>query len=198
VTARAVYEARLRDEHDQSAYRKDAAAILESMKVELPFDWHPFLSGMREKLDALIERGAELGGDISDVLEALRSARTHIIDTWRTAVGANQEALETLERAEAVMHAPEYVEILSNEFFRQISREDGPILPEEVLPSLLTEGPETIRLIARALSDQGDTVRQMQAAGAKKISECIARGEQIDQATEKLEALGINDTKPKS
>ena len=191
VTAKEVYEARLLDDQDQAAYRKDVAALIESMPDELPFDWHTFLNGMREKIDNQIERSAGIGGDINDVIEALRKMRTNIINTWRIALGNNKDALAALEKAEKFVNAPEYVEMLGNEFFRQLCRKNGPIPPTEVLPSLLTENPETIRVVVKFLGGEGGLIKKTQTAAAELIAECALRGEEIDQAAEKLEALGI-------
>ena len=81
-----------------------------------------------------------------------------------------------------------------NKFVAQMKRKDSPIKPEEVIPALLTEDPETIRVVMSVIGNSEEAQDLLRREARKLIEVVEAGGETIPKAEEKLEALGINRT----
>jgi hypothetical protein len=80
--------------------------------------------------------------------------------------------------------------LFNNVFVAQMGREDTPIIPEDIIPALLSESPDTIRTVIKILGDD-DRVRKVILPGCVEIlSKAKTEGISIPQLDEKLDALG--------
>ena len=79
--------------------------------------------------------------------------REKLTTACESALAGQREALSALRSAEAFYQAG--VHIYTNAFVVQMQRKDTPITPEEIVPALLSESPETIRTAMKAMGEEG-------------------------------------------
>ena len=144
---------------------------------------------IREEIDNLIEECIGIGGRANIVLENLIKLRHETISSWRKALQSHPEALETLNAAEEMnpINKPEF----SHPFIMQMMRKDGPISSAEVLPSLLSEDSQTIRLVL-GLMEKKELI-PIQSTALSIIKSALDEGATIENLEGKLRALGIEN-----
>lgn len=218
VTQSEVEEARARDTMEAESLRGEVKEVLKLFLDLNPGQKIEMTLGLdtARRLDGLIERAARLGGDSSKEEADLITLRKALAaDMKRGAEEANAPGLR-----EALGELDLFLQILvkgwSNRFLAQMGRKDSPILPEDVVPSLLSEDKETIRLVVESFAKQVpevvpptflhdpdiarrasevvnkslnalDKVRQ---AAFALVADLEAKGESTQEMDEKLRVLG--------
>ena len=182
VTLQELRIAQARDRTDAEAIRQEFYDLLQEIEGLPSLTTQTDVSVIRERIDDLHDKAAEVGG-LSNVINGLIKIRKAVIDTWRKAIVNNPAALAALERAESLYRAR--ARIAYNPFVAQMSR----IPSEEIVPALLTEDADTIR-IAMEILDEGtkETVRQ---AAVSLLLQMGAEGKAIPDVGKKLVALGV-------
>jgi len=179
-----VYYARVKDAQALADVRRGLSSVFDELrKGGLPIDWHPYLNGMREQLDELYEQLQRAGGD-SELEQAWRQLREHIIETWRTASG-NTDALD---RAEALVQQnwESYTQ-----WAYQVSSPAKSIPPEEVTCSLLSESLEDIVKSVEYLGPNNEVWSDVRAEALQRVMQALAAGHEVPQHRQKLAALGV-------
>lgn len=172
--------------------RADALQLVEDVKVvqlaiaELE---HPSLGDVdriRQRIDDLLHSAAQVGGDMSNrIVKMLDDTRESVMNAWCAGVGGNDKALEALEHAEA--HQRLRTLVVNNPFVAQMLRKDTPIKPEDVVPALLCESPETIRIAMQVID--GDTRTRMRQGAEEAARRARDEGADVLMLEERLRAL---------
>lgn len=102
---------------------------------------------IREKVDTLIETAFGIGGPADEILAELQKLREVITNTSRKSFAEHSELLAKLEDAEQAHKS--YMAEFFVPFLAQMSRKDSPIPADEIVPSLLMQEPNTIRVVMR-------------------------------------------------
>jgi hypothetical protein len=144
----------------------------------------------RKRMDELMQEAAETGNPKAE--SATAELYWAIIKDMEIAMSDNVKGAELLEKANE-----NYVKIglaLKNRFVAQLCRHDSPMKPEEVLPALLTEDPETIRKFVIFVEDHDELIKShqhMASEALELVKKVEATGVTIPQIDEKLKALRI-------
>jgi hypothetical protein len=189
VTQEEVDAARTHDAAEAKAFHAEVWELVRaSQKLSDPLTVRQAFE-IRQKIDDLMDRAAELGGNLAKEEEMLSTLYEALISDVRRGLEQveNDEALQRLQKAEEFR--TKFVEQVHNRFFAQMKREDSPIKPEEIVPSLLTEEPESIQLVMNILDDDTKNLFQREAIGI--IKEAEAAGATVHQANKKLQAMGV-------
>ncbi|WP_341313551.1 tryptophan leader peptide [Paraburkholderia sp. IMGN_8] len=196
VDADDVYEARVKDARALKAIRDDVAELAEVFlgQTELPMDWHPFLNGIRVRLDTLETRRLVQGGESASLGEALAELRKHVLDIWRVALGNSPEQLEVLNRAETNQHRQR--EALYGTVWMRHLLSEGTLLPaDEVVPALLSEDSvEIAKAVAVMTAEPGlhDALANCRAGALALVRDARASGHALPGIDEKLRILESN------
>jgi len=138
---------------------------------------------LREAVEKLILRSAQIGLIANEQRDALRRVYNSIVQAMRESCPA--EHIAELEHAFA--QSETFQRTWTNNFLAQMNRKDTPILAIDVVPSLLTEDVETVRLVASTLNAK---VRKITYDSAVAL---VAKTRKEDcrptQLAEKLRAL---------
>lgn len=100
---------------------------------------------IRENVDTLIETAFGIGGPADEILAGLQKLREVITNISRKSFAEHIELLAKLEDAEQAYK--NYMAKFFVPFLAQMGRKDGPIPADEIVPSLLMQNPDTIRVI---------------------------------------------------
>lgn len=187
VTQREVDLARQKDEQDAVELQEELEKLLRTVGA-LPdkCDWKQ-TSDIREKIDTLLDRAAEVGGELGDSVSiTLHELRKVLVDSQKKALADNEEALDALRKAEQYHQSG--ASLFNNAFVAQMQREDTPITREEIIPALLSESPDTIRKVMKILND--DVRNVIRQGCVQLLYEAKASGTIIPQLDEKLNVLG--------
>ncbi|HXJ96081.1 MAG TPA: hypothetical protein VMT20_24845 [Terriglobia bacterium] len=147
-------EAKARDLAEADAFRAEVGQLLESMsrlssgETTITFSqW----ARMRERLGGLLDRPNELGGH-------LEQERSILSMLWDGLIAVGHESLKNhrglLDRFEEVSSYSKSIRPYRSAFTAQVLREDTPIMPGELVPSLLTEDIDTVRSFVEFISAQ--------------------------------------------
>jgi hypothetical protein len=186
-TQREVDLARQKDQQDAAEFQEELESLLRTVGA-LPdeADWQQ-TSNLREKIDVLLHRAAEIGGKTGDSFSlTLHELRKALVDSQKAAIADNDEALNALRAAEQFQKSGTL--LFNNVFVAQMRREDTPIAREDIIPALLSESPDTIRAVMEILD--GDVRNVIRQGCVQFLNEAKAAGTSTPQLDEKLSALG--------
>lgn len=188
VTAADVYYARVKDAQAFQALRRDLSDVFNVLtRDDLPVDWFPYLNGLRERLDELYDQLQQAGGD-QELEQYWRDMRDHIIQTWRAAIGTNEESLMALNRAEAMVKEEHEAKA---PWLHQLSRSARSIPLEEVSASLLTEPLEDIIKSVAWLAHDAEALSNLREEALRCVMQALAEGHQVPNHREKLAVIGV-------
>lgn len=180
--------ARMRDLNDAETLRKELYHLIgTNFSVEKVAGFSALeLGQIREKIDDLMRQAAKIGGDDGDEIgKSLVSLRSALMADWRDMAKGNTEALNALDKAERFVE--ENINPFHNRFLAQMSRLDS----ADIVPALLSEDPETIRLVLKQMGDNSDSYNLFQAASLRLLAENFQANPPIPQLQEKLRILGV-------
>ena len=188
VTQGEIDTARMRNLSDAETLRKELHHLIKEETSGIKAADSSTLDKIREKIDDLMQRAAEIGGDGGDEIgKSLASLRSGLIADWRKGLQdiGNTQALNALEEAEQFVD--ENIKPFRNQFVAQMSRME----PDDVVPALLSEDLETIGLVLKQMGDGSDAQKQFRAAAISLLAENLQANPPILQLQEKLRVLGV-------
>lgn len=144
----------------------------------------------REALGDLLSRAAEVGDALKDDMPAIFQMYEAVVRDILASLSDSPELARELRTALAF--SIEKRRLFNNCFVAQLRRRDTPIHPDEVVPSLLSETPETIRLMTEVLSDQPDLLAGLQERAFELIASSTEARDILVRQPEKLAALGLD------
>lgn len=174
VTLEDITAAQLKDLHDYNQLRDSFLTFVQKTS-ELPSIMSAIrVSSLRQEIERLIERATEIGLLAQEIRTVLVETRRDMLATLRQSVKAYPTALEALDKANRQYDSS--WPLISNHFIAQLSRSDSPIINEDIVPSLLSEDLDTVKLATKYLSN--DTISGI----AKATHETV---ESVDSDTRK-------------
>lgn len=132
---------------------------------------------IRQSVDTLIEMAFGIGGPADEMLAELQKLREVITNTSRKAFAGHSELLAKLEGAE--QSYKNYMTKFFVPFLAQMGRKDGPIPADEIVPSLLMQDPETIRVVMSQFEADFREVLRRQAISL--LQETVQQGWPVDR-----------------
>lgn len=199
VTARDVYEARVRDANAWDAACAEATDIENKLfeSESLPKEWFTFLNGLRERLDTLSNNHVRcIGRNSAPLEEYIARTRATVMKIWRNQLAGNVEALATLDQASEL--EKQEAAIFLTEWSRHIGH-SGQFIPfDEVVPSLLTEDIESLTAIIKIIESQPKSQPSLlpvllnaRTGALDIVRPLLASGHLIPGIVEKLNILGV-------
>ena len=188
VTQEEINVARTRDLSDAEALHEDLHHLVKEETAGIKVADSSTFDKIRNKIDNLIQHAAEIGGDGGDEIgKSLASLRSALMTDWRKGLQdiGNTQALNALDEAERFVE--ENVKPFRNRFVAQMSR----LKPEDVVPTLLSEDPETISFVLKQLEDGSDAQKELRAAAIRFVAENLQANPPIPQLKAKGRALGV-------
>lgn len=147
VTQEQIVEARERDQEDAANLQKECLELVSDVEKLPELATAGDVGPIRERIDDLLDRAAGIGGDADVISDLLITLRKSLVDSMREGMKDNEEALKALEDAEDYHHSR--VEIVHNPYVAQVGR----IPTEDIIPAMLSESPETIRIAMSLIGD---------------------------------------------
>lgn len=193
ISAGELADARAKDQADLTQLGNDFAQVAKCIAGECAATPGPRLTLGRfyrfiEMLDALAVRAAEVG----DLAHRFRDCINEIRDEYCNSIRELREGLpaEAQQHMDALFPARELMQRVSeNPFLAQMQRADTPIVPREVIPSLLSESVETVRLFASIIPEAGRSEYHMHGLAVALVENVEREGYRVQDAQEKLLAL---------
>jgi hypothetical protein len=145
---------------------------------------------VRKEFDNLLSRTAEIGGPLHEVVPKLFEMYEAVVHDILASLYDHNDLEKQLRVALAF--SAERRRLFNNSFVAQLRRMDTPIRPDEVIPSLLSETPETIRLMVEVLSDHPEAVAALQDSASKLMANSPEARNILLGQPEKLAALGLD------
>jgi hypothetical protein len=139
---------------------------------------------LRDDTEELMVRAARVGAPARKQGASLQELYEAIANSLRSACSPTE--LAKLE--EGLRTSARYQETATHEFLAQLSRSDGPISGDEVLPSMLSEDVEAVRLAVRVFSEP--LLLTMRKQTKELLAEARAEGFVLPDEAEKLSAIG--------
>jgi len=134
------------------------------------------------RIEGVSRRLMEVGGQAERLADPLRQLRAELIENWRAQHADDPVFIKTLTDANRSRSLA-----VSNLFFAQLLRQDGPIDKAEWPAAILSESPRTIASTLAALSAaRRSEVRRKGSALLRRLDE---RGIAVDDSDDKLAAL---------
>ena len=190
VTQAQVDDARARDWIDAEEVRERFRSLLRRIADEpAPITGADALD-VRTAFDDLLTRAAEIGDALKHDAPAIFQMYESVVRDILAAIGDNRDLTRQLHDALALSRHRR--RLFNNPFIAQLRRRDTPIRPDEVVPSLLTESPETIRLTIEVLADNPEVVGVLQRSAARLVANSPEARDILRKQPEKLSALGLD------
>ena len=189
ITAELLW-ARSQDNYDvlelQEGMRGLLKHILDAAEPMAPFG---DVLKKRDQVEQLIIRAAGIG-------DLANSERQKLLRLYDTIVGCLRNACSGEIRAKlesALAGSEGILKSAANNFVAQMNRANSPISTEDVLPSLLVEDVETVRVVAGCVSPEARIGMVMSAAAL--VENARKEGYVVSDAEEKLRAFDLASTR---
>lgn len=184
-----VNRARIRDLEELSEFTERITSVLVKLKDALSEN-----TALDEALDAklafdeLLARAAEIGTpneDVSSILQLYEQNIQYILASLHSDPDSEKRVRASLAVSEEARR------LYNNPFVAQMKRPDTPIKPEELVPSLISESPETIRIMVEVMSKMPGGVGPLQTSASELIRNSAEARAVLQSEPEKLAALGL-------
>lgn len=180
-----VDQARARDQQDLHAFIeafqdtvKQAAALDGSVDSDIVLK-------LREDLENLYVSCSSLAGELQQFQEALRKLIQLCMHSIRSGAEEDPQALKKLDDEEAARQL--YFELLKTPMIADLVRNDGLIAEAELIPSLLSEEPDTLQRVLQLFNtEQIDALLEQTRSFVAALEEDLRF---ISRAQEKLAAM---------
>jgi hypothetical protein len=177
--------ARARDKADLGELKLRIKALLDKVANQGPTTFRHGVA-LRGEIEYLLFRCAEVGGEAAEGKAHLQRLYDSLVDSMRQA--CPPEERQTLENAVALSATLQGIQ--GREFFAQLVRSGTPICGGDVIPSLLSESVETIRMYVSYFDKKGHSLDRAAIEEAARILESAAKeGYAVADAQQKLLAL---------
>lgn len=198
VTSNDVWEARVADYQALAEIRKELAELAGEFNAhaELPVDRHPFLNGLRERLDTLEDYRLMAGGETGSLGGAIAELRGKVMTVWRSVRQNNAQHLAKLEKADALQRE-RHAALYATDWMRQLRSHASPIPPQEVVAALLSDTPAEIETAVAALQAEPhlhSTLENCRSYAHRLVAEVRAGGHALPDMNEKLRILEVSQT----
>lgn len=185
VSAAELDAARRADQQDSEGFRREFRELLEEASQLAGTVDTDVVLGLKERVERLYEQCAGLGGDHRREKQGLLRLNEITVAAIRQAAGTDPLAQQELAQEQAARAI--HVQLLEYPLVADLLSDHSPITPEDLVPTLLSETPEAVR-VAMSLFDP-----QQQAElrrDAKALLERLERsGGRLGAARASLDAM---------
>ncbi len=187
ITGSDVTEARARDLADLKELHAQYEAIVRGVNGLPDQDAFSECLKLRERLENLLVRAAEIGSMARDQKVSLQRLYDVLVGAMRQAIPPEHKS----KLDEALALSARFQEAAAHDLFAQICRSDTPILPVDVVPTLLSEGVGAVRLFVAKTKEgrQQKATSGLYEQAVILISNAQKEGHTVPEADEKLSAL---------
>jgi len=145
LTAADVERARGEDEAEREQFRADFQDLLRrAADLSGQVDTEAILE-IKEQIDRLYELAAGLGGGVDAEQQSLLKINDVIMRAIHAAAANDPLAIEELEKEAAARQM--HLELLHYPLVADLLRSDSPVSREDLVPTLLSEDAETVRVV---------------------------------------------------
>jgi hypothetical protein len=190
VTQREIADARKRDSIEAEDARNRFLALIRRIAANPGTVPTTEALDVRKEFDDLLTRAAEIGDVLKDDMPEIFQMYESVVRDILASSNGHPDLGRKL--GNALTLSAERRKLFNNSFVAQLRRPDTPIQPNEVVPSLLGETPNTIRLMVEMLSDQPEVVGVLQRATAELMANSSEVRNILRKQPEKLSALGLD------
>jgi hypothetical protein len=185
ITTGELIEAQSRDLADLEKLQADSQKFIDELwslpdGQKLTFNE---INKWRERVQEFIMRAAAVGNIADSHRERLRPVYNGVVNTHRKSCPPEHKA----QLEAAIANSDSYQKTWSNLFVAQVTRKDTPITPDDLLPSLLVEDVETVRLMVSTMTEENRIAAGR--AAAVLIQEAKKEGYTVPDAEEKVRAF---------
>jgi hypothetical protein len=124
-----------------------------------------------------------------EVFDKLQQIHQVLIGSAREGMKNDPDMLDRLETSEQYYHQGK--EAFLNTFVQQLTRDGTPINESETLPSLLSESSRVIESVVAVYDEKA--LKPIRAGARQVLQAAMKNGLPLEEATEKLKALGMAD-----
>lgn len=153
--------ARRADQQDSEGFRREFRELLQDagqMSGTVDTD---LVLGLKERGERLYEQCAGLGGDHSREKEGLHKLNAAVSTAIRAAAGADPLAQQELAQEQAAREI--HVQLLRYPLVADLLSDDSPIAAEDLVPTLLSDTPDTVRVAMSLFEPEQQAALRRQA-----------------------------------
>lgn len=159
ISAQQLHDARQLDQADEKQFRDAFQALLGDVGSLSGHVETEAILDIKERIDRLYEQCAGLGGDLGNEKQALRRLNDVIMGAVRKAAGDDPLAAEELEKEASARET--HLGLLEFALVADLLRADSPIERDDLVPTLLSEDADTVRVVMSLFdAPQQDELRQ--------------------------------------
>jgi len=185
ISSSELADAQARDAADFASFFHDFDGMIRgACSDDLPQTFSTHLK-LRKETEELLVRAAEIGAIAQKQKASLQDFYATIVKTLRD--GCATEEVPALEQALQTSYQLQRTH--TNDFVAQLERKDGPISGAEVLPSVLSEDVETVRLVVEVFDES--LLTAMRRLTTELLAEARAEDYVLQDGQEKLSAMGV-------
>ncbi|WP_353570847.1 hypothetical protein [Candidatus Albibeggiatoa sp. nov. BB20] len=138
-----VEDAQRRDEKERQIFQTDFQHLLEEVANLQSQVEAEIVLKLKDRIDALYEQCAGLGGDFSQAKKGLRNLNELIMQAILSSGVESDDLLERLDHEKAARQM--HFSLLEYPFIAHLLHPNSPIGETDIVPSLLTEGDASLR-----------------------------------------------------
>jgi hypothetical protein len=140
---------------------------------------------LRKELETLIIRCAEVG-TTTQLREAAYKIYASVVECMRN--GCPSEERQGLE--DALATSAEILAMKANDFFAQLTRSDTPFTGGDVIPSLLSENVEIVRMFVTYWTGMGRVIdKETLQCAVAAVGQAAAEGHELPDIEQKMKLL---------
>jgi hypothetical protein len=190
VSVAEVRAAQDRDAQDAQELEKEFREILEAISDMPEMVTWSVVNEVRERIDNLSAHALAVSGVSGlEVFDKLQQIHQVLIGSAREGMKNDPDMLDRLETSEQYYHQGK--EAFLNTFVQQLTRDGTPINESETLPSLLSESSRVIESVVAVYDEKA--LKPIRAGARQVLQAAMKNGLPLEEATEKLKALGMAD-----
>jgi len=185
VSAAELDAARRGDQQDSEGFRREFRELLEEAGQLAGTVDTDLVLGLKERVERLYEQCAGLGGDHSREKDGLLRLNDIIVAAIRSAAGSDPLAQRELQQEQAARAI--HVQLLHYPLVADLLSDRSPIAPADLVPTLLSEPPEAVR-VAMSLFEP-EQQAQLRSEAKALVERLERSGQRAQPARDSLEAM---------
>lgn len=185
ITQADIDSARLADQHEYREFREQFRQLLQEAGEMAGSVETDLVLGLKERIEQLYEHCAAFGGDHAKEKQGLLRLNEVIMAAVRQAAGDDPLAIEELEKEQAARQL--HLHLLDYPLVADLLRDDTPIEAQDLVPTLLSEDPESVRVVMSLFEPPQQA--QLQTEAAHLVQRAEQEGVLAAQAQASYEAM---------
>ncbi len=185
ITQAELDDARLEDEREYQEFREQFHQLLHEAGEMAGSADTELVLGIKERIEQLYEQCAAFGGDHDKEKQGLLRLNEVIMGAVRRAAGDDPVAMEELEKEQTARQL--HLQLLEYPIVADLLRDDTPIAAEDLVPTLLSEDPESVRVVMSLFEPEQQN--QLQTEAERLVQHAEREGALEPRARASYEAM---------